>query len=175
MQPWANHEHRRKMSREPWARHEHRRAWEPWESHEHQRTMSQSRSNQVENRRIMSNFIELNAVSWMLWVSWIKSEIQTFWQRIKEKSARSLIFAVNWISNHWNNWTKHHFHTNRHHDVFSKQPAILSFCFTCCLTCAALFTAKNFGSNFKPFSQGNLKHVLEIIRNESNVGMACLL
>ena len=73
-----------------------------------------------------------------------------------------LIFAVNWISNHWNNWTKHHFHTSRLH-VFSKQPAILLFCFTYCLTCAARFTVKNRRSDLKQFPQGNLKHVLEII------------
>ena len=65
-----------------------------------------------------------------------------------------LIFVVNWISNHWNNWTKRHFHASRHH-VFSKQPAILSFCFTCCLTCAAQITMKNCRSPLQP-SSGDL-------------------
>ena len=50
--------------------------------------------------------------------------------------------------------TKHHFHASRNH-VFSKQPAILSFCFTRCLTCAARITMKNRHSPSQPFPQDN--------------------
>ena len=38
---------------------------------------------------------------------------------------------------------------------FPSKIAILSFCLTCCLTCAARITMKNRSSPLQPFSQGN--------------------
>ena len=88
-----------------------------------------------------------------------------------------LFFVVHWNSNHhdWKKQTKHHFNTSRHH-VFSKQTAILSFCFTCCLTCAARITMKYRRSDLQPFPQGNLKHMFEssfaYLETNQNVCMA---